>query len=356
MEIISQHPHYQIVYQAPKVVSPKAVAQKLFIEERTLCFVTGYYLKPFCNSDFKLVDCSMGGDAAHQKFLEAAIPTAVFLDTSNDLCDKSSELINAYPTKDQVIAAMDHLGLKTSDAIILYSQPHQDSSMTRVFHILTSYGFPNVTVLDGGLLKYTQDGYPVAPGIDYTGPESDIKDLADPTPYLIKMDEIVDFALGKKPNMQLIDARSPDQFNGNDPNLPPGCRQGHVPGAINISASLFVNPDDDTFLKYDDLIKLFESHGIDRNKDIAVMCKTGVSATIAYMGLTMAGYSGMRLYDGSWTEYGSHDTPSATVAPKMPLYIQPSMMPVPQYVIVPSGGHQYMAIQEDKGHLPVYHN
>lgn len=354
MEVITQYPNYQIVAQKPKLIHPRVLAKRLFIEESTFCFVTGYYLRPYCNQDFKLIDCTLGGDAAHEGFHHDSIPTSVFLDTSNDLRDKSSDLPNAYPTKEQVISAMENIGIKTSDTIVLYGQPHMSMSSTRVFHILTSYGFSDVSVLDGGILKFTQEGYPTTPGIDYQGPASKIADLADPTPYLIKMDEVVEFALGKKPNMQLIDARGSEAFNGHDPNLPPSIRQGHVPGAINIPGDIFINSKDDTFKSYDEIIKIFESHGIDRNRDIVCMCKTGIMATLAYMALTMTGYSGMRLYDGSWSEYGAHDTPSAQLVQKMPIYYQPAMMPTPQYYIVPSG-QQYAAIQDDKGYLPVYH-
>ncbi|CAI2374126.1 unnamed protein product [Moneuplotes crassus] len=354
MEVYAQHPYYQVVAVKPKTISTRALASKLFIEERTLCFVTGYYLKPFVTQDIKLIDCTMGGENAHRGFLETSIPTAVFLDTSSDLTNKASDLPNAYPTKDQVLSAIKKLGLNLTDRIVLYGQPHMDMSMTRAYHILHAYGFTDVTVLDGGLLKFTQDGYPTCPGIDYTGPASQVEDLADPSPYLIQMDEIIEFAEGKKPNMQLIDARGEQSFNGNDPNLPPGTRQGHVPGAINIPADTFINSDDDTFLKYPEIVEILESKGIDKSKDIVVMCKTGVTATINYLALTMAGYTGVRLYDGSWTEYGAGDGPIAETTPKMPFYYQPVMMPTPQYYIVPSG-QQYMAIQEDKGHLPVYH-
>lgn len=354
MEPMMQYPHYQVVYKLPKKISTKALAQKLFIEERTMCFVSGYYLKPYVTNEFKLIDCTMGGDTSHDGFHQTSIPTSVFLDTSNDLCDKTSTLPNAYPTKEQVIAAMQNLGMQTSDTIVLYSQPHRDSSMTRVYHILSSYGFADVTILGGGLLKFQQEGYPTCPGIDYSGPASEIKDLADPSPYLIQMDEIVEFALGKRPNMQLIDARGEESFNGHDPNLPEGCRQGHVPGAINISADSLIVEADDTFKKYNELIKIFESHGIDRNKDIVVMCKTGVSATIAYMALVFTEFSGMRLYDGSWTEYGSHDTPKQELVPKFPLYAQPSMMSAPQYVLV-CQNNQYMLLPAEKqDYHPVY--
>lgn len=354
MEVYIQQPYYKVVKKLPKMISTRALAEKLFIEERTLCIVTGYYLKPYVQQEFKLIDCTMGGEKAHQGFLENSIPTSVFLDTSSDLTNTSSDLPNAYPTEEQVVTAMQNIGIKTSDSIILYSQTHMSASMTRAYHILNSYGFADVTVLDGGLLKFTQDGYPTTPGIDYTGAATEISALADPSPYLIQLDEIIEFAEGKKPNMQLIDARGTESFNGNDPNLPANIRQGHVPGAINIPADTFINPEDDTFLKYPQIIEVLESHGIDRNKDIAIMCKTGVTATIDFMALTMAGYSGMRLYDGSWTEYGAHDGPVAKATPKMPIYVQPVLMPTPQYYVVPSG-QKYVAIQEDKGHLPVYH-
>lgn len=351
MEQTIQYPYHQVVYKLPKVITAKTLAQNLFIEERTMCFVTGYYLRPYVNSPFRLIDCTMGGENSHKKFLDSSIPTSCFLDTSNVLCDKSSPLPNCYPTKDQVISAMDNLGVTTSDTIILYCQDHMDSSMTRVFHILTSYGFNDVSILDGGLFKFKQEGYPTVPGVDYTGPASDIKELADPSPYLIQMDEIVEFAKGNRPNMILIDARGPDSFNGHDPSLPPGCRQGHVPGAINISADLFIN-EDDTFKKYTELVQIFEQHKIDPSKDIVCMCKTGVSATVAYVALVMVGYSGMRLYDGSWTEYGSNDTPSAVIAPKFPMYMQPTPFVTPQYVLVPA--EHYMLLQNNKDHYPVY--
>jgi hypothetical protein len=85
MESTAQYPHYQVVYKMPKKMSTKALAQNLFIEERTMCFVTGYYIRPYVKSAFKLIDCTMGGDSAHQAFLVKSIPTAVYLDTSNNL-------------------------------------------------------------------------------------------------------------------------------------------------------------------------------------------------------------------------------------------------------------------------------
>jgi len=352
MEGIHQYQNYQVAYKLPKIISTKALAQKLFIEERSMCFVSGYYLKPYMNNEVKIIDCSTGGEDAHNAFLAESIPTSVYLNTSVDLVDGETSYPNGYPTKEEVIAAMQKLGMTTSDIIILYCQPDKISSMTRVFHILNSYGFSDVTILDGDIKKFKIDGYPTTPGIDYTGPESEIKDLADPTPYLSKMDEIVEFALGKRPNMQLIDMRGEESFNGHDPNLPEGCRQGHVPGAINISADIFTN-EDNTFKKYYELLEIFKSHGVNPEKELVCMCKTGMSATVGYMALVFANFSGMKLYDGSWTEYGANDTPSTVAAPSFPMYYQPGMNQAPQYVLVPTN-FQYAPIPDQKDHFPVY--
>jgi len=289
---------------------------------------------------------------------------ARFLDTTNLLCNKDSKYPNTYPTEEIVKGTLEDLGINTHDPIVLYAQQHKDSSMTRVYHILTSFGFTNVSILDGGLLKYTEDGFPVTPGIDYSGPKSKIRRLHDPHSYLTKMNEIVEFALGKKSKMQLFDFRDENSFNGHDPNPFPGCRQGHVPGAINISADFFINQENDTFKSKEEIVDLFTSHGIDWKKEIVCMCKTGVSATIGYFALTLIGHKGHKLYDGSWTEYGSNDTPSTPEIPKMPIsipqmpvsmpmYMQTGPIPTPKYFVVPSGDY-YISLQNQNDHEPFY--
>ena len=204
MEPSEFYPNYQVAYWQPKLLTPKAIANEIFIEERTFWFVTGYYLNPYRSNKAKLIDCTMGGEDAHKNFLKWAIPTAVFLDTTNKLTDKTSKIPYAYPKKEQVVEAMQDLGMNLDDNIVLYWQPHLVHSMTRVYHILNSHGFTDVSILDGGLFNYIKQGLPTAPGVDYTGSKSVIKYIKEPTAHLIMMDEIVEFALKKKPNMQLL--------------------------------------------------------------------------------------------------------------------------------------------------------
>ena len=150
----------------------------------------------------------------------------------------------------------------------------------------------------------------------------------------------------------VFDFRDSESFNGRDPNPVPGCRQGHVPGAINTPAQLFLNSDD-TFKTASEIIKIFESNGINWNKDIAVMCKGGIAATVGYMALSIIDNKGMRLYDGSWIEYGSNDTPSSSYATDYPMLMPQTIAPVPQFCILSSGDY-YMALQNDQENYPTY--
>ncbi|CAI2376301.1 unnamed protein product [Moneuplotes crassus] len=274
-----------------------------------ICISLGICLNPYHYQDIKLLDCTMEDESHHVDFVTKSILHAIYLNTSFSLTNLETDLIHAYPTKEQVINTMQNFGVHLDDKIVLYSQPNFVKHSTRVFHILKAYGFTDVTVLDGGLLKYIQDGYPTAPGVGYTGPVSQIEDLDNPFLYLAQMKEVIEFAEGKNPNIQLIDARDDEEYYGNDPHLPSYIRQGHVPGSIHIPSEEFLNPDD-TFLKPPEIQKILESKGVDRNKDIIVMCRTGLKATVNYFALKMVGYPNVRLYDGSWVEYEDSNGPA----------------------------------------------
>ena len=107
--------------------------------------------------------------------------------------------------------------------------------------------------------------------------------------------------LNKK--FQLIDARSNERFLGLQPEPRQGLKSGHIEGSINLPFQLLLN-EDRTLKKKEDLIKIFDANKIDKNKDIAFTCGSGVTACI--LGLANSIISGKKptIYDGSWSEYG----------------------------------------------------
>ena len=122
-------------------------------------------------------------------------------------------------------------------------------------------------------------------------------------------------ARGKDPAVQLIDARTPREFAGEDIRA---IRGGHIPGAINIPYEQnWVDPDTAQKLQrrevrdnagmslkpQDSLRALYAK--LDPKKETIVYCQSGVRAAETAAVLTELGFSNVKVYDASWLGYGN---------------------------------------------------
>jgi len=116
-------------------------------------------------------------------------------------------------------------------------------------------------------------------------------------------------ALGKKSNV-ILDGRSPEEYRGervNGPGSPDfgALRYGRIPGAKHLYFEELLNPDK-SFKPVAELRRLAEDRGASADKDVVVYCRMSHRATVLYFALTrMLGYENVRVYDGSWTEWGN---------------------------------------------------
>jgi len=111
---------------------------------------------------------------------------------------------------------------------------------------------------------------------------------------------------------QVVDARSPARFRGEEPEQRLGVRPGHMPGSINVYYADLLTPEGMMRAPHE-LKNLFADRGVDLERPVVTSCGSGVTAAIVSLALNVAGAKETALYDGSWSEWGARaDAPVET--------------------------------------------
>jgi thiosulfate/3-mercaptopyruvate sulfurtransferase len=111
--------------------------------------------------------------------------------------------------------------------------------------------------------------------------------------------------------LPLVDVRSPQEYSGellHMPNYPQegAMRGGHIPGAANIPWSKAVHESDSTFKNADELKKIYSTSGLQPDSKVIAYCRIGERSALTWFVLKyLLGYSQVKNYDGSWTEWGN---------------------------------------------------
>jgi thiosulfate/3-mercaptopyruvate sulfurtransferase len=113
------------------------------------------------------------------------------------------------------------------------------------------------------------------------------------------------------PDRVLLDLRSPEEFYGKRVSPPGGVldhgaeRQGHIPGARHLYFRELLQ-DDDTFQPLDTLRTAFAQRGALPDKELVLYCRLSHRASLGWFAARyLLGYPRVKVYDGSWTEWGS---------------------------------------------------
>ncbi len=177
---------------------------------------------------------------------------------------------------------------------------YDDSALktaARGWWLLRSSGAENVAILDGGLAKWLGEGRPIESG--------EGRHLTS-SPNAVPPPDLRDLASMRATDDQIVDARSPARFAGEEPEPRPGVVPGHIPGAKNLHyARLFDG--DGTWKSRDEIAREFAEAGIDIDRPITATCGSGITACSLIFGLELL-HRDAHLYGGSWSEWGSDPT------------------------------------------------
>jgi thiosulfate/3-mercaptopyruvate sulfurtransferase len=254
--------------------------------------------------DLRIFDASWYFDEeerdARSEYENAHIPGARFFDI-NEIADLRSELPHTVPPVEKFISRMRAMGVGDGHQVVVYDGLGLRSA-ARVWWMFRLMGKTDIAVLDGGFPKWQAEGRKIE---DMPPILRDRHITVQRQAQLIK-DVTQVAAAAKLGDYEILDARSPGRFTGEEPEPRKGLRSGHIPGSKNIYYRDLLN-DDGTMKSADALRAVFDAAGVNLKKPVISTCGSGVTAAIIDLALERIGHHRHAVYDGSWSEWGMYD-------------------------------------------------
>jgi len=201
------------------------------------------------------------------------------------------------PEAKTFIAWLGRQGLTPADQVVCYDSG-SGAIAARLWWMLRWVGHESVAVLDGGLAKWLEEERAVTAEVPaFTA----TRYVARPRPALRADVAYVEQHLEDSAGMLLVDARAPIRYRGESEPIDPVA--GRIPGALNRFNGDNLTPDG-TFKAPEALKKEFGALLGDRDPaEVVHYCGSGVAACHNLLAMEIAGFSGSRIYAGSWSEW-----------------------------------------------------
>ncbi|HWH17483.1 MAG TPA: 3-mercaptopyruvate sulfurtransferase [Allosphingosinicella sp.] len=261
-------------------------------------------------SDLRVIDATIflpgSGRDARSEYESGHIPGAVFMDL-DEIVDSANPAPHMLPSEHKFASRMQSLGLGDGNRFIVYDNSPLHSS-ARAWWMLKSFGARHAAILDGGLQKWKAEGRPLESGGTQRQRGHFTAHLAGET---VADKDYVSGILQSDAH-EIVDARPASRFAGEDPEPRPGVMPGHIPGSKSLPQSELFNPDN-SWKRGEELRAAFDQAGVDLSKPMVTTCGSGVTAAVLLFGAHLLGKADVKLYDGSWSEWGADPaTPKAT--------------------------------------------
>jgi thiosulfate/3-mercaptopyruvate sulfurtransferase len=264
---------------------------------------TGWLAEHLKDPDLRVLDASwylpdMGRDPKAE-YAESHIPGARFFDI-DEIADLRSDLPHMAPPVEKFISRMRAMGVGDGHQVVIYDGAGMFSA-ARVWWLFRLMGKTDVAVLDGGFPKWVAEGRPV----EDMAPVLRDRHITVQRQAGLVRDVTQVAAAAKLGDHEIVDARSPARFRGEEPEPRPGLRAGHIPGSKNVHYRTLLNADG-TMKDAAGIRATFEAAGVDLSKPVITTCGSGVTAAILFLALDRIGHMDHSLYDGSWAEWGMY--------------------------------------------------
>lgn len=211
-----------------------------------------------------------------------------------------------FPSPSTMAERLSSLGFPAEGRIALLGDPVQFSTYAYWVMTMTGQGSRFVHV-DGGREKWVSEGRPLT--TDVPSPATTTIEPGSPDESCrIGRDEVRDGL--ENPQRLVIDARSPEEYAGE--RVSPDWfevdygaeRTGRIPGARHLYYTAILT-EDGAYLPPEELRARLGDLPVD-SSEVITYCRLSHRATLVWFALKyLLGVQNVRVYDGSWTEWGS---------------------------------------------------
>lgn len=250
----------------------------------------------------KIIDCRWfleNPNKGYNDYIKSHIPYAIFFDIDK-ISNTKIKLPHMLPTYNIFHSYVNKNGINKNNLVIIYDQFGFFSS-SRVWFIFKNYGFEKVKILNGGFQSWKKNKYRTSC--------AKIKTKYCHTFIKKSLQKcVVDKAhvqnSTKSDKSIIIDARPLKRFLGQAPEPRPFLKKGNILKSINVPFNKVYDLTGKLKRKKD-LIKIFKK--LSRNKEVICYCGSGVTACNIIFVLNLLNFENIKLYDGSWAEWGKKE-------------------------------------------------
>ncbi|WP_019241942.1 MULTISPECIES: sulfurtransferase [Bacillus] len=261
-----------------------------------------WLLEHYKESDVRVIDCRFqlqNPKLGRQLYDENHIPNSLYFHLEEDLSSSVLEHGGRHPLPNLSVfkEKLELAGITNTSIIVAYDTGEM-SFASRLLWMLKYIGHEKAYVLNGGFNGWQKEGYPLDTKVPaFTKSEYTLHIQPN---ILASYEEVKAVSESNDSKTVLIDSREYKRYAGFEE--PIDKKPGHIPGAINRPWTEGIK--NGHFLGKEQQLSRFQE--LNREKEIIVYCGSGVTATPNYVALKQAGFSNVKVYIGSYSDWVSY--------------------------------------------------
>jgi thiosulfate/3-mercaptopyruvate sulfurtransferase len=235
----------------------------------------------------------IGGEKYFSQF---HIPGALLMSYGDLVCQREG-VPGMRPETAQLSERFGQLGISRDNPVLIYDTSG-GADAARALWTLATLGHTAVAILDGGLGVWYREKRPMS---SQPTPRQAVLYFAAPTQEWLAEEASVLAAMAEEATVRLLDARTPQEYQGQTARPP----FGHIAGAHLFHWMDVLQSQFDPVLKDHSALRamLAQVEINDPQQAIITYCETGHRAAHTWLVLRALGFDKARLYDGSIAEW-----------------------------------------------------